>query len=90
MDILPELRLSTNFNKLFFDETNVLEVARNQGSISSDIGWDLSVSAIYRPMFSQNIVLRLSGAALIPGDGLKDLYGSKTLFSAVANVVFTY
>ncbi len=90
MDILPEFRLSTNFNKLYFDETNVLEVARNQGSISSDIGWDLSVSAIYRPKFSQNIVFRLSGAALVPGDALKDLYGNKTLYSVLGNLILTY
>lgn len=90
MDILPEFRLSANFNKLWFDETNVLEVARNQGSISNDIGWDLSISTIYRPLFSQNIVFRLSGAALIPGDGLKDLYGNETLFSVLGNLVLTY
>jgi hypothetical protein len=58
MDITPELRLSGNFNQLYFDETAVLEVARNQGSIDKEIGQDLSLALIYRPFMSQNIVLR--------------------------------
>jgi hypothetical protein len=73
-DILPELRLSTNFNKLFFDETAVLETLRNQRRVDSDIGWDLSAAIIYRPFFTQNIVLRLSGAILVPGQGFRDLF----------------
>lgn len=89
-DILPELRLSTNFNKLFFEDTKTLEVARNQGKIDSDIGWDLSVAFIYRPFFTQNIVARLSGAVLVPGDGFRDLFGDKTSYSILGNLIFTY
>lgn len=89
-DILPELRLSTNFNKLFFEDTKTLEVARNQGKIDSDIGWDLSVALIYRPFFTQNIVARLSGAVLVPGDGFRDLFGDETSYSILGNLIFTY
>lgn len=90
LDLTPEIRLSGNFNKLFFDDTSSLEVARNQGKIDSDIGWDLSLALIYRPLFSQNIVFRLSGAVLLPGDGLKDLYKDETLYSVLGNLVLTY
>ncbi|HFD12820.1 MAG TPA: hypothetical protein ENJ32_10190 [Crenotrichaceae bacterium] len=89
-DILPELRVSTNVNHMFFDETAVLKVARNQGSISRDIGWDLSVSSIYRPFQSQNIVFRLSGAMLIPGEGIRELYDDKILYSVLGNLILTY
>lgn len=89
-DVTPELRLSTNLNRLWFDTTEVLEAARNQGPIDKDIGWDLSVAAIYRPFFSQNIVFRLSYAALIPGDGFKQLYGEENAYSVLANLVLTY
>jgi hypothetical protein len=89
-DILPELRLSTNFNKLFFEDTTTLEVARNQGKIDSDIGWDLSVAFIYRPFFTQNIVTRFSVAFLVPGDGFRDLYGDETSYSILSNLIFTY
>ncbi len=89
-DVLPELRISANVNHLWFDHTQVLEVARNQGSIADDIGWDLSISTIYRPFMSQNIVLRISGAALLPGDGYSDLFGDKTDYSILGNLVLTY
>src|SRR5262249_28946091 len=73
-DVLRELRVSLNWNSLWFDNTEVLEVARNQGSIDSSIGQDVSVSLTYRPMMTQNIVVRTSYAELFGGDGFKALY----------------
>jgi hypothetical protein len=100
MDLTPELRFSTNFNYLAFAETQTLELLRNQGNIRNEIGYDLSAAIIYRPFFSNNIVLRLSGAILIPGDGLKDLYntsgsssllsGGKLLYSVLGNLILSY
>jgi hypothetical protein len=89
-DLTPTLRLSANLNRLWFDNTAVLEVARNQGPIDEDIGVDASISLIYRPHFTQNIVFRLSAAALIPGDGFEDLYGDETSYSILGNLVLTY
>jgi hypothetical protein len=94
-DILPELRISTNMNYMEFDNTTVLEVARNQQEISPEIGLDLSLAAIYRPFFSQNVVFRLSGAALLPGAGFTDLYGEQKgeddmYLSIQGNLVLTY
>ncbi len=99
-DLTPELRVSTNFNYLAFAKTEPLQFLRNQDKISSSIGYDLSAAITYRPFFTNNIVLRLSGAILLPGDGLKDLYntkngydvfsGGKFLYSVLANVILTY
>ena len=52
----------------------------------------------YRPFFTQNIILRLSGALLFPGQGIKDLYAvdrgsplsSDPLYSILANVILNY
>lgn len=91
MDLTPTTRLSFNFNHLWFADTTVLEAARNQGAIAEDIGFDLSVSAIYRPLAMQNIVARLSAAYLIPGEGFEDLYGTNQApFSILANLTLTY
>ena len=73
-DLTPALRLSANANHLWFHKTESLEALRVEGSIPRDIGWDLSVAAIYRPKATQNMVFRLSGAALLPGKGFKDLF----------------
>lgn len=89
-DVLPELRLSFNANQLRFDDTAVLEAARQQAGIDEDIGLDLSASLIYRPLMTQNIVLRLSYAELRPGDGYETLFGDGNQKSVLLNAVFTY
>lgn len=73
-DLTPDFRISANANHLWFHKTESLEALRVEGSIPKDIGWDLSIAGIYRPKATQNIVFRLSGAALLPGKGFKDLF----------------
>ncbi len=89
-DLTPQLRLSVNANQLWFDDTTVLEVARNQGSIDTDIGLDLSAAVIWRPFMQQNIVVRVSGATLLPGAGYKDLFPDETPYSVLTNLILTY
>ncbi|WP_370032497.1 hypothetical protein [Qipengyuania mesophila] len=93
-DLTPELRLSTNANHLWFENTGTLQALRNEGSIPKSIGWDLSAAAIWRPKATQNIVFRLSGAALVSGKGFDDLFTSLgnpgTYYSVLANVILSY
>ena len=94
-DLSPEFRVSFNANRLSFDHTEVLEFARNQGAIDDEIGYDLSIATIYRPLFTQNVVLRLSAAMLIAGDGWKDIYRSSDFdddrfYSILANLILLY
>lgn len=90
-DLTPESRVSVNLNQLWFDRTEVLELARNQGGIRKSIGTDASVAWIWRPFMSQNVIVRLSGAALVPGKGLETLYGDDdTFYSVLANIILTY
>ncbi len=94
LDVLPELRVTVNASYLDFENTSVLRVLRAQGPIDNHIGEDVSVGIIYRPFFSNNIVLRASGAVLFPGDGFKQLFndGDRKVpyYSALANLVLTY
>jgi hypothetical protein len=89
-DLTPKWRASVNVNQLWFADTAVLEAARNQAAIATDIGQDVSLSLIYRPLTSQNIVFRFSAAALIPGNGYKELYDSELPYSVFANLVLSY
>jgi len=75
-DITPRWRGIINLNELWFNETGSLAVLRQQGSISKNIGTDLSLAVQYRPLFNENIVLNVSAAWLFPGQGFKDLYPS--------------
>lgn len=89
-DFTPQWRVSTNLNQIAFAETAVIEAARQQAGIDRDIGTDLSVATIWRPFFSQNIVFRASGAALLPGKGYKALFGDEIAYSVLLNLTLTY
>lgn len=93
-DVLPELRLLANASWLTFDDTSSLEVLRNQGPIAKQIGYDVSAGLVYRPLFIENIVLRVSGAVLFPEDGMKQLFNddnqSFPFYSVLANLILTY
>ncbi len=93
-DLTPEFRVSLNANHLWFENTATLEALRNEGSIPREIGWDISSAAIWRPKATQNIVFRLSGAALAPGDGFSDLFDNRgpddLFYSVLANAILTY
>ena len=97
-DILPELRMSMNVNYLRAAYTQPLEFLRHQANISNNLGYDLSVAFTYRPLDTQNIIFRVSGAALIPANGLKAIYqtnpglfsGPSFLYAAMVNVIVTY
>ncbi len=93
-DLMPTLRLSTNVNHLWFAETGTLEALRMQGTIRSDIGWDVSAAAIWRPRMTQNIVFRASAAVLQPGTGFRDLFENQQrhdrYYSVLLNAIVTY
>lgn len=93
-DVLPELRLLANVSWLAFDDTATLEVLRNQAPIDREIGWDVSGGIVWRPLFIENVVLRLSGAVLFPEDGFEQLFDDREkdppFYSVLANLVLTY
>ena len=75
LDVTPRLRLIGNLNYLTFDDMAALTALRNQTFRSKTIGTDISFGLHYRPALTQNVVFNASIAALLPGQGLKDLYG---------------
>lgn len=92
-DVLPELRVSANVNHIWFAKKDTVAVLRNQALNSSAIGWDTSVSAVYRPTFIQNIAVRASGATLFGGkafDTLFDTSRDKVFYSVLLNLILTY
>jgi hypothetical protein len=93
-DLTPEIRLSFNANYLEFDDTSSLQFLRNQGGIDKSIGWDLSLALTWRPFFTQNIILRASGATLLAGSGFKQLYETDRdqdmFYSVLINLVLAY
>jgi hypothetical protein len=93
-DLTPQWRISTNANHLWFANTATLQALRNEGTIPKAIGWDVSAAAIWRPQATQNLVFRLSVAALLPGRGFRDLFanqnGHRNYYSVLANAIVTF
>jgi hypothetical protein len=90
LDLTPALRVSVNANDLWFADASSVELARAQGSVDRHLGLDLSAALTWRPLAIQNVVLRLSAAALAPGAGYQDLYGDDWAYSVLGNIVLTY
>lgn len=89
-DLTPKLRLSGSWNAIAFDDSTVVEVARNQANIDEDIGQDISLSLTYRPLNSQNIVFRASYAKLLAGDGFDALFEDESPDYFLFNAILTY
>jgi hypothetical protein len=94
LDLFPELRVFANINKIGFANKSMIEVLRNQPLSSKSIGWDSSVSLLYRPTFIQNVVFRASGAMLSGGNGFKELFSTERkgdkFYSVLFNLILSY
>ena len=89
-DITPKLRGFVNVNYLRFERTEVLEQLLFQAPIHHSIGWDSSVGVRYRPPLTENISITAGAAALVPGQGLKDIYTGKVMYSVFTDVRFQF
>ncbi len=89
-DITPKLKGFANFNYLRFERTEALEYLLFESSIRHSIGEDFGIGLTYRPPLSENIILTAGASALQPGNGFKDIYTSRTLFSLFGSVKFTF
>lgn len=83
-ELTPKLRTVTNANFLWFDQTESLQRVASRSQVARRIGTDLSLGIEYRPLLSDNVIITSGLAALIPGRGLMDLYGTDPQSGSVA------
>ena len=89
-DITPKLRGFANANFLRFERTEPLELLLFQSPIRHTIGVDYGIGVEYRPPLTENMVLTGGASALTPGQGFRDIYTGKTLFSLFGAAKFTF
>lgn len=94
-EVTPRLRLISNANLLWFDDTNVLEQFVFQSGINRHIGTDLSLGFERRPLLNDNLILTGGVSTLIPGAGFKDLYNPflgdvDSLFATFLQITATF
>ena len=89
-DFSPAVRLSFDANHLWFDQTAPLAAVLGRSLPGRDIGTDLSFDLFYRPLDSQNVILRLTAARLLTAPATQQLTGGDAPFSAFFNLILTY
>ena len=95
MDLTPRLRMITNAQLLWFDQTAPLKTFLFDGNIRRFIGGDISCGFEYRPLLSENITFLAGVSMLIPGQGFQSIYSNfgspaSTMTAGFANLVFAY
>ncbi len=90
IDITPKLKGFVNFNYLRFMRTEPLEYVLFQSPIRHNIGEDLGAGVTYRPPLTENIILTGGASMLQPGQGFRDIYTGRTLFSVFGSAKLTF
>lgn len=94
-EITPKMRLITNANLLWFENTEVLKTFVFQERIERHIGTDLSAGVEYRPFLNNNMIVNFGFASLLPGQGFHDLYDDirdkrTPLVAAFVDLILTF
>ncbi len=89
-DLTTKLKALVNVNYLRFENTAPIELLLFESPIHNTIGLDSSLGFQYRPPLSENISITGGAAAVLPGQGFRDIYSGKTQFSLFANVRFQF
>jgi hypothetical protein len=73
-ELTPTVKTVFNFNYLMFHRTASLEYVLFEPLVRKEIGYDLSLGVVYRPLLINNLTFTFGGNILIPGKGFKDIY----------------
>jgi hypothetical protein len=90
VELTPKVKLIGNASYLRFVEAASMELVLQDNMIDNEIGYDLSLGVIYRPFLNNNVIITGGAAMLLPGEGFKDLYEEKVLYSLFTGVTLTY
>lgn len=102
-DVTPKLRGFLNYNYIRFNRTEPLERILFEPNIRHDVGHDLGIGFIYRPLLNENIQLIGGASGLRPGTGFSAIFssncdgtprgcgaGTPTLWSTFLTLKFVY
>lgn len=84
-ELTQQLKTVFNANWLRFHRTDTLKYVLLDPAIRRDIGWDLSLGAVYRPLLINNITITAGGSIFFAGKGFRDIYTDRTQNCPVPN-----
>ena len=88
--LTPKLLGTANFNYLRFHRVESVQKLLFQSTIHQEIGYDYSIGLQYRPYLNEQFIIQGGFSVLVPGQGLKDIYTSPTIYSGFILVKFAY
>ena len=74
-----------NANYLRFHRTEPLEYVLFQPGVRHEIGYDLSLGVIYRPLLINNLTFTFGGNIFLAGKGFRDIYTDQTRNCPIPN-----
>jgi hypothetical protein len=77
-EVTQRVKAVFNANYLRFHRTESLEYLLFQNRIRHDIGWDLSLGVVYRPLLINNLQFTFGASTLKPGRGFRDIYTDRS------------
>ncbi|MBM3877440.1 MAG: hypothetical protein FJ386_12060 [Verrucomicrobia bacterium] len=83
-EITPKLRGFFNANYIQLAEPDPIQTVLLTDKIGREMGFDLSLGFVYRPLLTENIILTTGFGSLIPGRGYRDIFRRNT--DPVANL----
>src|SRR5207244_379667 len=91
VDVLPELKAVFNASLMQFQYTEPLEAFTQQTEIRRDLGFEMNLGLVFRPLLNNNVTMTIGAAGFRPGNGFVDLYESRAwLYSAFAQLTLIY
>lgn len=77
-EITQTVKAVFNANYLRFDRTEALEYVLFQPRVRHEIGYDLSLGVVYRPLLINNVTFTFGGNFFKAGKGFKDVYTDRS------------
>lgn len=77
-EITQTVKAVFNANYLRFDRTEPLEYVLFQPRVRHEIGYDLSLGVVYRPLLINNLTFTFGGNFFKAGKGFKDVYTDRS------------
>jgi hypothetical protein len=84
-EVTQTVKAVFNANYLRFDRTESLEYTLFQPRVRHEIGYDLSLGVVYRPLLVNNITFTFGGNYFFPGKGFKDIFTDRTRNCPIPN-----
>jgi hypothetical protein len=79
LELTPEMRLFLNANYIRFVDTAPIKQALFTNQARHDVGYDLSIGVIARPLLTDNVIITSGFAAFVPEQGYRDIYDQNRL-----------